>query len=348
MINPLAARELRTRFHSTRSNWFLTIWIVIAGLLGYLFYLFSRFYVSQMFGFGGGGALLASSFMGDLLFEMLIGLTLTGVLMVVPAVAAVSIVGERQRLTLDLLQVSQLGPFRLVTGKLVTSIAYVGLLVVAAAPVLTVPVLIGGVQVSDMFRGLGMIGLVAVMVASIAMWVSARARSLGGAIAATYLWVFVLTAGTGFLAIVELQPFSNNEMFPDGGREVVSLWANPYVALVSVIEEPLNPTEPNLAFFGQGTPFEPVKVLLVARQTGESFGFFEPQFFEDEFFGGGADAEPELPRPPMWFFSAASYVLIIALSLWRATRLLSVPNAPRRLVRKKPDKKGKKKVSEDA
>lgn len=338
MINPLVARELRTRFHSTRSNWFLAIWIVSAGVLGYLFYLFARFYVRDFFGFGfgGGSALLASSFMGEMLFEILIGLTLSSVLVVVPAVAAVSIVGERQRLTLDLLQVSQLGSFRLVTGKLTTSLAYVGLLVIAIAPILTVPVLIGGVQVSEMVRGLAMIGLVAVTVGSVAIWVSARAGSLGGAIAAAYLYIVILVAGTMVLAVAELRPFDNTEVFPDGGREVVSMWANPYLALISVIEEPLDPTDQSLGFFGGGTPFSPATRFLVARQTGESFGFFEERFFIEEDFGAINDPfAPELPRPPLWVYSTAVYAVIIALSLWRATRLLSVPNTPRRLTRGK-------------
>jgi len=341
MINPLAARELRTRFHSTRSNWFLATWIVSAGLLGYIFYLFARFYVRQNFGFGGAGTLLTGSFMGRSLFEALLLLALTGVLLVVPAVAAVSIVGEKQRLTLDLLQVSQLGPFRLVTGKLLTSLAYVGLLMISTAPILTVPVLIGGVKVSDMFRGLAMIGLVAITVASIAVWVSARAGSLGGAIAASFLWVFVLVVGTGVLALGELRPFDGTEVFPDGGRETVSLWANPYFALISAVEEPLDPSTQSFGFFGSGTPFSPTTRLLVARQTGESFGFFDERFFEEELFLDGEFGvvnearAPDLPRPALWAYSSAVYGIIIALSLWRATRLLSVPNTPRRLVRKK-------------
>ena len=353
MINPLAARELRTRFHSSRSAWFLSIWIVGSGLLVYLVYSTARFTVRNMcgFGFGGGGggaSLLASSYMGQVIFESLIGLAMTGALLIVPAIAAVSIVGERQRLTLDLLQVSQLGPFRLVTGKLISSLAYVGLLLVAAAPVLTVPVLVGGVQVSDIFRGLAMIALVSVTVASISTWVSARAGSLGGAIAASYLWVFVLVVGTGILALGELRPFDNTEVFPDGGREVVSMWANPYLALTSAVIEPLDPQDGANTFFGGGTPFDPARIFLIARQTGESFGFIEQEIFFDEFGlveDFAAQDGPELPRPSLWIYSVGMYLAMIGLSLWRATRLVSVPNTPRRLVRKK---KPKQKAPADA
>lgn len=349
-MNPLAARELRTRFVSTRSAWFLSIWVVVSGLIGYLVYAVARSAVRSMFGFGfgGGATLLASSYMGKTIFESLLGLTLTSALLIVPAIAAVSIVGERQRLTLDLLQVSQLGPFRLVSGKMISSLAYVGLLLIAAAPVLTVPVLIGGVQVSDMLRGLAMIGLVTLTVASIATWVSARAGSLGGAIAAAYLWVFVLTVGTGILALGELRPFDNTEVFPDGGREVVSMWPNPYLALVSAVIEPLETEDQASGFFGPGSPFDPARYFLVARQTGEQFGFIEEAIFFDELGrvdGAAAENGPELPRLPVWVYSSTVYVTLIALSLWRATRLVSVPNSPARRTRKP---KQKRQASADA
>ncbi len=347
LLNPLAVRELRTRFHTTRSNWFVSIWLVSAGLIGYLIYALAGYIAENSFGFGGGGSVLASAYMGRLMFEILISLLLTGVLVIVPAIAAVSIVGERQRLTLPLLQVSQLGPFRLVSGKLVSALAYMLLLLVAVAPILAVPLLIGGVTMADVLAGLGVTLVVAVVVGAIGLWVSARAQSVPGAVGGAYLWIFVLVVGTGILAIGEVRPFQldEREVFPPGGREVVSLWANPYIALVSAVEEPVEPTDGFNGFSLPPTPFDLGAELLILRQTGNRFldqGFVDEPLAGDLLIeqGGFVQApfqEPQAQgqnRGPLWVRSMIVYAVIIALALWRATRLVSVPNTPKRLIRK--------------
>lgn len=345
LLNPLAMRELRTRFHTTRSSWFVSIWLVSAGLIGYLLYTLAKYVAENSFGFGSGGSVLASAYMGRFMFETLISLLLTGVLAIVPAVAAVSIVGERQRLTLPLLQVSQLGPFRLVIGKLVSALAYMLLLLVAVAPILAVPLLIGGVTMRDVLAGLGVTLVVAVLVGSIGLWVSARAQSVPGAVGGAYLWIFVLVVGTGILAIGEIRPFQMNErdIFPPGGREVVSLWPNPYIALVSAVEEPVENNDGFNGVFGTPTFFDPFTELLILRQNGNRF---VDQVFIDEPLAPDIQIEPraveEFPgaavpdqnRGPLWIRSMLVYAVIIGLTLWRATRLVSVPNTPNRLIRK--------------
>ncbi len=347
LLNPLAVRELRTRFHTTRSNWFVSTWLVSAGLIGYMLYALAGYIAENSFGFGGGGSVLASAYMGRLLYESLIGLLLTGVLVIVPSIAAVSIVGERQRLTLPLLQVSQLGPFRLVAGKLVSALAYMLLLLVAVAPILSVPLLIGGVTIVDVLAGLGVTVVVAVVAGAIGLWVSARAQSVPGAVGGAYLWIFVLVIGTGILAVAEVRPFQQDEgeIFPPGGREVVSLWANPYMALVSAVEEPVESSDGFGGFFLPPTPFDLVTELLILRQSGNRFiepGFAGEPFAADLVGANGALSEPafqEAPpdgqnRGPLWVRSMIVYAVIIGLALWRATRLVSVPNTPKRLIRK--------------
>ena len=75
--------------------------------------------------------------------------------MVVPGGVALSIVGERERLTLPLLQVSQLSAGQVVRGKLMSSMSYVMLLLVAVAPIVALPSLFGGVSLREAAAGLG-------------------------------------------------------------------------------------------------------------------------------------------------------------------------------------------------
>ena len=120
-MNPVAIRELEERFRTVRSPILLSIWVLVAGALTFLAYLLARSAADAALsdvGFAGIGSVLASNSMGVFIFEMVMVLLMTGVVFVVPGQAAVTIVGERERQTLQLLQVSQLSPDRIVTGKL--------------------------------------------------------------------------------------------------------------------------------------------------------------------------------------------------------------------------------------
>ncbi|MDH3307335.1 MAG: hypothetical protein OEO77_07455 [Acidimicrobiia bacterium] len=337
MMNPLASRELRTRFRGGRASWFVSVWLLVAAGIGYLTYLLARETASSSFGFQfGGGGQLAASMMGQMMFETLAFILLTGVLFVVPAIASLTIVGERERLTLQLLQVSQLGPVRIVFGKLASSLAYMLLLIVAVGPVLAVPLFIGGVRLRDVFAILGMIVAVAFTVGSIAIWSSARAKSTRGAVGAAYLWVFVLVGMTGLTSIGELYLLRGDttEFFPANGREVYSLLPNPYLAMVSAAEEPLSLNDfQNPNFFGTSTPFAAVNELLVRRQIGDPYRAFEGGFIEadvafpEPFNGQVVQPDTRIPqrRGPVWVRALLIYTIISALALWRSSMLVAAP-----------------------
>ena len=72
----------------------------------------------------GLGQAVAGGHMGRFIYEGMLFLLMTGVVMIVPGLTSLSIVGERERQTFHLLQVTQLSPLQIVLGKLWSSMSY--------------------------------------------------------------------------------------------------------------------------------------------------------------------------------------------------------------------------------
>lgn len=313
-VNPVLGRELRERFRSRRAPIFVTLWVVGIGLIGYLVYVLAQSVARSGFGLGQG---VAAGFMGRFIFESMMLLLMTGVVMIVPGLTALTIVGEKERQTFHLLQVTQLSPLQIVLGKLWSSMSYFVLLLLAVAPVAGIPLLFGGVRLRDVFVSLGMLLLTAVTFGSIGIWGSARARSSRGAVANAYVWAFLFAFVTFAGMAAELLFITDDfgDPFPAQGREIVSILPNPYVGLASAVLAPLG------SGTIEGTPFDVAEVLLYQRQG-----------FNDPFFGGfpggvgnANDRELPLRRPPVWQFTVGIYVVITYFSLWGATRKVAAP-----------------------
>lgn len=335
--NPVTMREVRERFRRGRADVFVTLWIVSVIGIGYLIYLAARSWAGNAGFFGGLSPMLFSSSLGRTMFEMVSLLLLSAMLLVVPGVASLSIVGERERLTLPLLQVSQLKPSQIVLGKLGSSLAYQLLLLVAAAPIMLVPLLFGGVDATDVLIALAAIGMTSVLVGSLSVWISARAKSTRGAVAGAYAITFALVALTALALIGEVIFFapSDRDNWGPNGRELYSIWLNPYVAMVSAVDEPIvNSNE----FMVLSTPFDAVDSLLRHRQWGNRGDFGEEVFFEGPFPvfiepGVPGNAAPATNRGPLWVRSLLASLIVTALALWRAARQVTVPG-PRRRARR--------------
>jgi len=256
--------------------------------------------------------------MGRFMFHSITLLLLTAIIMVVPGIAAPSIVGERERQTFQILQVTQMTPRQLVIGKLLASMSFALVLLAAVAPVAAIPLLFGGTRLTDVVAALGMLFLTAVMLASISTWLSSRARSTRGAVAMSYLLAFTIAFLTFVGLGVEMLFYSNffdADPFRVGGREVLSMLPNPYFGLVDAVQAPIGS-----AGFATDTPFVPFEYMLYFRQ-----GIADPMF--------GPAANPlgqgalDVPRMPLWIWTVIIYVGITVFSLTRAAINVRAPSA---------------------
>lgn len=328
-LNPVFAREVRTRFRGKFTMWGITLWLLIICGFGYLAYI-AGVALGRDVGQAGN-----SAFSGRIVFELLLLLLMTGVLVVVPAVAGLSIAIERDRATLPLVQVTQLGPWGLVLGKLTSSIAWVVLLLVAIAPVAAVPVVMGGVGFRDLAKVLMFFLVTVITIGSISVWVSSRAKTLRGAIFGSYLWVFVLVAMTlvGLLGEFFVFPHSNFDRVGPQGREFVSVWLNPYVGLGSVLSEPLEGSSALSSNSGPTLTGATSELFLRRQpdgfrqwwqQTGRGFAAFGGTGFDNDVLL--VDRIEHSVRTPLWWRTVFWYLVMSAAALWGAVRSVSAPN----------------------
>ena len=115
-----------------------------------------------------------------------------------PSLTAGAIVGEKERQTYDLLLASLLSPLQIITGKLLSAIAFALLLITASLPIAGLSLLFGGITAQEILIGVISLLITAICYAAIGLFWSTVMRSTLGAT--------VMAQGT-VIAILLLVPF---------------------------------------------------------------------------------------------------------------------------------------------
>jgi ABC-type transport system involved in multi-copper enzyme maturation permease subunit len=206
-------------------------WLVVTGYLAILALILRFVYLGASQSSGAFADPLQSASVGRSIFHWLLFFMLMLVCFIVPGLTASAISGERERQTLVSLQVTLLRPRSIVLGKLLSSLAFTTLLVVASLPLLSVPFLVGGVSVGEVLKGVGMILLTAVLLACLAVACSALLRRTQAATVIAYGLTAALTVGT-FIVYGGQRAMDG----PIGKASPAILALNPFVATADVVQ----------------------------------------------------------------------------------------------------------------
>jgi ABC-type transport system involved in multi-copper enzyme maturation permease subunit len=233
-INPLVERELRSRMRGPRA------YITITGFLGVISLVALLLYLSTA-GQSGGDA-NAGPEIGRLLFWVITIVGLVLVALITPVFTAGSIVGERERQTLDLLITSLLSSRQIVLGKLVAALAFIAVLILSIAPIISVSFMIGGVTPGDVIVAFGCLAATGLFYAAIGLFWSSIART---SIAATTLalgTIVMILLGVPFVVVIVGLTVSG-KVLPEwlGHPAAITVWAliidsHPFVALALSLE----------------------------------------------------------------------------------------------------------------
>ncbi|CAN5812257.1 hypothetical protein BH23ACT1_BH23ACT1_02280 [soil metagenome] len=287
-VNPVLARELKERLRTRRATIVVTVYLgVLALILQIVYSALSSVGVDP---FSGGVVATQSARLGRSLFETLLFFMLLGVCFIVPGLTADAITGERERQTLVPLQVSLLGPRAILVGKLLSSLAFVTLLVLATLPLLGVSFVLGGVSVGQMARGVAVVLATGLVVACLALVCSSLTRRTQAAMVLAYAATLFLTLGT--VMVYAAQTVIDDE--PEPHRPALAvLTLNPFFAAADATGQ--------RSFDGSVTsPLEPMRGLLAeVDRNGMGFdqGFVGPGggFVDGGFVGPGPQTLMELP-----------------------------------------------------
>ena len=192
-LNPVLAKELRTRLQSPRAWILLTVYLVLLGGILYIAYTAESSTNGDPFQVDSPTRFASA---GRTMFELVVLFMLLLVLFLVPGFTSGAIAGERERQTLVPLQVTLLRPWQIVLGKVGSSFALLALLVVAAAPFLGVAYLVGGVTSSTVLKGVGVVLFTGLVLAVITVGCSTIFRRVQIATVISYAVVLFLLIGT--------------------------------------------------------------------------------------------------------------------------------------------------------
>lgn len=187
--NPVVVKELRGRMRGARAFTVLTVYLLLLGILSMLIYIVVTESSTSVSGQVTVGEIGRTLFGGIVAIELLL------VSFVAPAFTAGAISGEREHQTFELLRTTLLPAHAFVTGKLLSAILYVLLLLLAAIPLQSIAFFFGGVAETEVVLSVVILVSTAVLFSAIGIYFSARSSRTLSASVQTYALVMFIMFG---------------------------------------------------------------------------------------------------------------------------------------------------------
>ncbi len=193
--NPVTMKELRSRMRGRRAFVVLTIYLLAMSIFVTLIY--ASFAASAGGRYGPNARDAGKAvFMGVLAVEVFM------VIFVGPSFTVGAVSGEKERQTFDLLRTTLLTGKSLVTGKLISALSYVFLLLLASIPLQSVAFLLGGISGLELVLSQVIIFVAAVTFALWGLYCSSIMRSTQAASVMTFAGALFLIAGIPFIVML--------------------------------------------------------------------------------------------------------------------------------------------------
>jgi ABC-2 type transport system permease protein len=193
--NPIALKELRGRMRGSRAFIVLTIYVALMSVFTVVLYLIYTASASITLSTTGG-------VIGKTIFAGLVGIELFLVCFVAPAFTAGAISGERERRTFNLLRTTLLPARRIVTGKLLSALAYIVLLLLVAVPLQSLAFLMGGVTIEEVLLSVELLLVTAIGYGAAGIFFSAVTKRTLAASILTYTFALVMTVAMPLVTLV--------------------------------------------------------------------------------------------------------------------------------------------------
>lgn len=331
----IMTKELRSRMRGRRAFIILTAYLGVLALITYGVYVVIGPFVVQNAGQVGVGTSQAnaSRSIGQWIFSVLSVFQIILVSMMAPAFTAGQISLEREKQTLDLLITTPMRPSAIIIGKLVTALAFVVLMIVAAIPITAIVLMYGGASIDDIVRQQVLLLSVAVGFGAIGLFASALMRRTQAATVVAYGAVLALTLGSAMTYTFWTEIANRDQGFIVGARPAAPeqlRWVNPMIGMLDIVarvevDGPTRFTAPLYQLFGED---------LATSGTGFDCGGFGCDVLEpvpDPAF----DVAPGPRGDEHWWPRVSLTFLVIAAVLTVASMRLVVPPGMRWALRRR-------------
>jgi ABC-type transport system involved in multi-copper enzyme maturation permease subunit len=216
----LLTKELRLRLRRERTIWVIIIYLLVMGILGFIFIASQNTFNSSNL-----------SQMGSVLYTLLSMVQLFLIMFITPAFTTTTINGEKERQTFDLLLCSRLSSFSLIAGKLIAGLANALLLIAASAPLFSLVFFFGGVTPGQFLSAILVFVDTTVMVGALGLFCSTLLRRPPVSTAITYMLAVLWVLAPWVVYFLLLMANSGRFTSPN---DILGLFAwNPIAALIS-------------------------------------------------------------------------------------------------------------------
>ncbi len=256
-LNPILTREM-TVF---QRGWKLPVLILLYN--GLMILMLAGLY-TLMNKSSSGGTGIDIGYMNGLYYFVTFG-QLVLLLLMVPAVTAGAISGERQRGTLDILLVSAKSPREIILGKLEAGLFAVGLLMVSSLPFYAIVGVYGGVGFLEVIGNLVIFSVLAICYGAIGLAFSSWFKKNQAAMIFTYVTIFVnsvLTLIVTFICLGLYNAFWNAQ--PSAWLSFL-LYVNPFVVMLTHLDVQMVGQSSLLAVYEHYNPLVSLIVMIMVH-----------------------------------------------------------------------------------
>lgn len=222
-MNPVLARESRVRMRGWKAPALITLYVAVLGFIAWFILAVTRA-VGQTFAPELGGIIFAM--LGIAQFALLV--------FSAPGLTAGAIAGEREKQTLDLLLITRMTPFQVVTGKLWAAVAFSLLLMFASLPVYSLLFLMGGISMTHLAQTTMVYIVTVFLLGALGLYFSSVFRRTQAAVIASYGLALGWMLALLIASVLIFEVFNRPPDLPPSWTTVLA-YANPIVGLSSAM-----------------------------------------------------------------------------------------------------------------
>lgn len=237
MSNPVYQKEIKMSVRTIRLAMLIMVFNGILAILS-LLSLYGAVNRSRFFGSVQFGSVIQT-------YSTVVYIEFAMFMLLVPAITAGSISGEKERRTLDLLLTSRMSTISIVMGKLRASLNLVRILAISSLPVLSLVFIFGGIRIRDLILVLAALLITGFFAGSIGILFSTVSRKTTTATVLSYGSLIALIFGSyGMLALLQYMNSNNIGDFSGGiGKGIYILLLNPAVTFGELVHEQVSNTD---------------------------------------------------------------------------------------------------------
>lgn len=230
LYNPVLASSLKTRMRGWRTAAAVTAYLGVMLFIAYIFFKIS-FENEIMHSL----SVSANHSVGLRVYMLLAVLQFVLVLLVTPAQTAGVISSEREMQTLDLLLCTKMSPLSIIIGKLLSSLAFILLLVISSIPLFSLVFLFGGIAPEDVAMLFLFYIITAFAVGSIGVFYSALFKRTVVSTVVSYVTIFFLGIVSVVLGVYMMAVHYSQVPRPNDYYVPFILYINPAVGLSDLL-----------------------------------------------------------------------------------------------------------------